>query len=64
MASTIASIPVLTGEVAENFEAQAKKTYNEYVKRASDLKNEKDTRYGQGVQMVRDILTKSTLKGV
>ena len=35
MALVIASVPVLTGEVAEKFESQAEKTYEEYLKRAS-----------------------------
>ena len=63
MALVIASVPVLTGEVAEKFESQAEKTYEEYLKRASEEKNE-DVRYEQGIQMVRSILAKSKLKGV
>lgn len=38
MALVIASVPVLTGEVAEKFESQAEKTYEEYLKRASEEK--------------------------
>lgn len=63
MASAIASIPILTGEVSEKFETQAKKTYNEYLKRMSDKKN-KDNHYEQGIQMVRNILAKSELKKI
>lgn len=44
MVLVIASVPVLTGEVAEKFESQAEKTYEEYLKRASEEKNE-DVRY-------------------
>ena len=36
MALAIASVPVLTGKVAEQFEAQAEKTYQEYLRRTSE----------------------------
>lgn len=63
MASAIASIPVLTGDVAEKFETQAQKTYKEYLQRASQHKN-KDARYERGVRMVQAILEKSKRKGL
>lgn len=62
MASAIASVPVLTGEVAEKFEAQAKKTYEDYLKRKSCLKNN-SVSYEQGIKLVKSILDKSGLKG-
>ena len=58
MALAIASVPVLTGEVAEKFESQANKIYEEYLKRTLDKKN-KNVHYEQGVQFVKDILAKS-----
>lgn len=63
MASAIASVPVLTGQAAEKFEAQAKKTYDEYLKRRSCPKD-KSIHYEHGVQMVKSILEKSALKGI
>ena len=63
MALAIASVPVLTGEVAEKFESQAEKTYEEYLKRASEEKN-KDAHYEESIQKVRSILAKSKLKGI
>lgn len=61
MASPIASIPVLTGEVAQEFEAQANKTYNEYLKRVSCQEGD-NADYEQGIQMVRSILATSGLR--
>jgi hypothetical protein len=60
MASAIASIPVLTGDVAEKFEAQATETYNAFLKDNTTIE-ERSNRYEQGVQMVRKILSKSGL---
>lgn len=65
MASAIASIPVLKGNVAEEFEAQAKKTYDEYLKQTSCLKiKNRGTHYEHSIQTVRNILAKSRLKGI
>lgn len=63
MASAIATIPVLTDEVAEKFEAQAKKTLDEYQKQTSYIKD-KNVRYEQGIHMVKSILEKSGMKGI
>ncbi len=60
MALTIASVPVLTGEVAKDFEQQAQNTYERYLEREDSPKSPNST-YSQGVQMVRDILSKSKL---
>ena len=61
MAIAIASIPVLTGKAAEDFETQAEENYRQYVKRARRPQATAST-YEQGVEMVRAILAKSQLK--
>lgn len=61
MAIAIASIPVLTGKAAEDFEAQAEENYRQYVKRTRKPQATAST-YEQGVEMVRAILAKSQLK--
>jgi hypothetical protein len=59
MALAIASIPVLTGDAAKNFEAQAQKSYEDFQNR-SEAENEKVTeRYEKGMAMVRQVLAKS-----
>lgn len=60
MALEIATIPVLTGEVAENFEAQATKAYNEKLNR--DVRDSAHRlSYERGVNMVKEILAHSNL---
>jgi hypothetical protein len=59
MALAIASIPVLTGDAAKNFEAQAQKSYEDFQNR-SEAENEKVTeRCEKGMAMVRQVLAKS-----
>ncbi len=60
MALEIATIPVLTGEVAENFEAQANRAYQESVSR-KDENSAHRLRYERGVSMVKEILAHSNL---
>lgn len=62
MALTIASIPVLTGEVAENFERQAQQTYERCRHLTADEKNKAKSQYEQGMSMVKKILAKSRLR--
>lgn len=61
MALAIVSVPVLTGKVAEQFEAQAKKTYQEYLRRTSEPDTTRP-KYEQGVLMVKKILAKAKLE--
>lgn len=62
MALTIASIPVLTGEVAESFERQAQQTYEHCLHLTADEKDKAKTQYEQGMRMVEKILAKSRLR--
>jgi vacuolar-type H+-ATPase subunit H len=59
MATKIASIPVLTGEVAEQFEREAQQTYEQYLNRSEEER--KAIRYEEGVRKVRAMLAKSKL---
>lgn len=61
MATAIASIPVLTGEVAEHFEAEAHKTYEKYRNRTENEKREVAERYKRGMELVRKVLENSEL---
>ena len=61
MATPIASIPVLTGEVAENFEKEAQATYEKSLNRTDAEKTELAERNRRGLEMVRKILAKSKL---
>lgn len=61
MALPISTIPVLTGEVAEEFERQAQETYNAVINRTEAQKKEASLRYEQGMKMVREVLAKSKL---
>lgn len=59
MASTIASVPVLTGEVAERFETEAQKNYEKYLNRSESEKKAVAERYERGMELVRKVLAKS-----
>jgi hypothetical protein len=59
MAIAIASIPVLTGEVGRNFEAQAQQTYEKHLNRSEAEKQETAERYVKGMSLVEKVLTKS-----
>ena len=59
MALAIASIPVLTGAVAENFEAQAQKSYEEFLNRTDSEKQIVAEKYEKGMTMVQRVLAKS-----
>lgn len=60
MALEIATIPVLTGEVAANFEAQATKAYQERLER-KNLDSTRRLSYERGMNMVKEILAHSNL---
>ena len=61
MATPIATIPVLTGEVAEIFEREAQATYERSLNRTEAEKSELSERNKRGMEMVRRILAKSNL---
>ena len=61
MATAIATIPVLTGEVAERFERDAQATYERTRHRTETEKKELAERNRRGMEMVRSILAKSKL---
>ena len=59
MAMAIASVPVLTGEVAKKFEAEAQSNYEKYINRSEEEKRNVAERYERGMEMVRKVLAKS-----
>jgi len=59
MATAIATIPVLTDEVAERFEAEAQATYERCLNRTEAEKRELAERNRRGMEMVRKMLAKS-----
>ena len=61
MAIEIASIPVLTGEVAERFEAEAQATYESYLHRTDGEEMSICERYEKGMALVHQVLAKSEL---
>lgn len=61
MAIEIASIPVLTGEVAERFETEAQATYERYLHRTDDEERTVRESYEKGMALVRQVLAKSEL---
>ncbi len=62
MALPIASIPVLTGEVAERFETQAEANYQKYLHRTPEEEKIVRERYEQGMAIVRKVLKNSTIR--
>lgn len=61
MALPIASIPVLTGEVAERFEAEAQATYQRYLNRSEEEKKVEDEALERGFAKLRRMLAKAHL---
>lgn len=61
MATAIATIPVLTGEAAARFEAEAQATYEKSLHRTEAEKRELAERNRRGMEMVRQVLAKSKL---
>lgn len=61
MATAIATIPVLTGDVAERFEKEAQATYERSLNRTEIEKKELAERNRRGMEMVRRMLAKSNL---
>ena len=59
MATAIATIPVLTGDVAERFEKEAQATYERSLNRTETEKKELAERNRRGMEMVRKMLAKS-----
>ena len=55
MALAIASIPVLTGDVAEKFERQAQETYEAYIHRNEEERKTAKAQYEQGRRKVQNI---------
>lgn len=61
MATAIATIPVLTGEVAERFEREAQAAYERSLCRTDAEKKELAERNRRGMELVRKILAKAKL---
>lgn len=61
MALPIATIPVLTGEVARRFEAEAQANYEKALNRTPEERKAVRERYEQGIEEVRRMLAKSNL---
>lgn len=61
MALPIASIPVLTGEVAWRFEEQAQKTYEKFLHRTPEEEKSVRDRYDRGMAVVKKVLENSKL---
>ena len=59
MALAIASVPVLTGEVAEKFETEAQKSYEKFLNRSQSEKKDVAERYERGMKIVKQVLAKS-----
>ena len=62
MALPIASIPILTGEVAEEFEAKAQDNYNKYLNRTDEEKKVVQDQFERGMSIVKKVLANSQLK--
>lgn len=61
MALPIASIPVLTGEVARRFEAQAQANYEKVLHRTPEEAQAVRERYNCGMEIVRKVLENSQI---
>ena len=61
MALPIASIPVLTGEVAQRFEAEAQANYQRYLNRSEEEKQADAEALERGFAKLRRILAKAYL---
>lgn len=62
MALSIASIPVLTGEVAQQFEAEAQKTFEKFLHRTLEEEKSVRERYDRGMAIVKKVLENSKLQ--
>lgn len=60
MALAIASVPVLTGDVANAFESRAQQTYESYLAHTSGSQ-QRSAQYVQGIEMVKATLAKARL---
>ena len=61
MALPIASIPVLTGEVAQRFEAEAQANYEKFLNRTPEEEEAVRERYDRGMAIVKKVLENSRL---
>lgn len=61
MALPIASIPVLTGEVARQFEEQAQANYEKFLHRTPEEEKAVRERYDRGMEIVRMVLENSQI---
>lgn len=61
MSLPIASIPVLTGDAAAHFEAEAQHAYLQYLHRTPEEEKAVADRYQRGIAMVKRMLAKSHL---
>ena len=61
MALPIASIPVLTGEVAQRFEAEAQANYEKFLNRTPEEEKAVRERYDRGTAIVKKVLENSSL---
>ena len=59
MALPIASIPVLTGEVAQRFEAEAQANYEKFLNRTPEEEKAVRERYDRGMAIVKKVLENS-----
>jgi hypothetical protein len=59
MALPIATVPVLTGEVAERFESEAQKNYENYLNRTNEENEAVRVQYEKGMEIVRKVLKNS-----
>ena len=61
IALPIASIPVLTGEVAQRFEAEAQANYEKFLNRTPEEEKAVRERYDRGMAIVKKVLENSRL---
>lgn len=61
MATAIASIPVLTGDVAAQFEKAAESSYESFLNRTPEEEAKVSENYDKGIALVHKILAKSKL---
>ncbi len=61
MALPIASIPVLTGEVARRFEAEAQRNYELVLNRTPEERKAAREEYEKGIARLRRMLAKAHL---
>jgi hypothetical protein len=62
MALPIATVPVLTGEAAERFEAEAQKNYEKFLNRTDSERKAIHEQYERGMAIVKKVLANSSLK--